>query len=176
MPIPHFYSLYAADDPLENYSIANTQDNIAIYSINIFDIPKVDENGWNQAAFTEYITDPGDTEMDLSPLFTGDNNLAKAIEHDLTLGVSPMHFINIKVYRDDDVYKNLQIDMNWDTKVAYFRDAPRPAEHLQIAIYTDRKYLNELDIAEEKLLANNRISTKPIETYMNDPKLDKGHM
>ena len=177
MSIPHFYSLYAADDPLENFPFGMAEkDEIAIYSINIFDIPKVDEHGWSQAAFTEYMTDEGDEDMDLSALFTGDNILAKTIEHDLTLGVSPSHFINIKVYRDEDVYRSLKIEMNWDTKVAHFVDAPRPAEHLQIAIYTDRKYINELNIAQEKLLANNRISTSPLETYQNDPKLDKGHL
>lgn len=171
MPIPHFYTLYTAVDPMENFPIKREEDEIAIYSINIFDIPKVDEHGWTQAAFTEYITDKGDTEMDLSSLFTGDNVLAKTVEHDLVLGVSPYHFINIKVYRDDDKYKELKIDMNWETKVATFVDGPMDEEHLQIAIYYDRKYMNELTISTKSLQLNNRLAAKEIPTYQNDPLL-----
>jgi hypothetical protein len=40
--------------------------------------------------------------------------------------------------------------MDWVNKIAYFRD-PQPEDILDIAIYYDREYLNELDISLENL-------------------------
>lgn len=145
IPIPHYYAFYSADELTTKLELKESNDTVAIYSINIFDIPKTDEHGWNQAAVTAYATDKGDTEMDLSSLFTGDNILAKAINHDLARGVSPSHFINIKVYNDDDISKECNIKMDWNTRTAYFLDGPQPEKTLSIVIYYDRVYINQLD-------------------------------
>jgi hypothetical protein len=156
IPIPHFYSYYSATELTTTIETKERDDAIAIYSVNIFDIPKVDENGWAQAAVTEYVTESGDTEMDLSSIFTGDNILAQAIQHDLTRGISPYHFINIKVYRGADVAKLCEIKMDWDSKIAYFSQ-PEEEDNLSIVVYYDRNYINNLDIELNKY-NQNRIS------------------
>jgi hypothetical protein len=151
IPVPQFYAYYSARDLTVkiNPEEASTG-TVAIYSINVVDIPKVDEHGWIQAAVTQYATDKGEEFMDLSSLFTGENILAKTINHDLVNGVSPDHFINIKVFTEGDIYKAVPIKMDWVNKIAYFRD-PQPEDILDIAIYYDREYLNELDISLENL-------------------------
>lgn len=145
IPVPHFYSFYSASELTMNIEVKEMANCVAIYSINPFEIPNVDNNGWARAAITEYCTDKGDTEMDLSSIFTGDNILAKCIEHDLTRGISPQHFINIVVYHNEDVAKLCKIRMDWETKKAYFY-SPQEEEILHIAVYYDRNYINELDI------------------------------
>jgi hypothetical protein len=84
--------------------------------------------------------------MDLSPIFTGDNILAKAISHDLTRGISPYHFINIKACRDRDTSRLCTFKMDWEKKIAYFDEPEKDDDTLQIVIYYDRDYINNLDI------------------------------
>ena len=166
IPVPQFYSYYSASDYMTSIPLKESNDAVAVYSINVIDIPKVDENGWNQAAVTDYACDKGETEMDLSSLFTGENILSRVINHDLNNGVSPSHFINIKVYKQDDLAKMVNIKMDWNTKIAYF-DEPMDEDILHIAIYYDRVYINELNISLEDL-NNSRLSksdldkTKPL--------------
>lgn len=153
IPIPHFYSYYSASDITTVIETKEKDDAVAIYSVNVFDIPKVDENGWAQAAITEYVTEEGDTEMDLSSIFTGDNILAQAINHDLNRGISPYKFINIKVYRGADVAKACNIKMDWNSKIAYF-EQPENEDRLSIVVYYDRNYINTLDIELNKYNQN----------------------
>ena len=146
MPIPHYYSYYSASDitcSIESKEIS--EDTIAIYSINVLDIPKVDEHGWAQAAVTEFAIEDGDTEIDLSPIFQGKNILAQAIYHDMTRGISRSKFINIKAFRNEDVAKLCDIKMDWETKKAYFR-YPETEDKLTVVIYYDRAYINAIDI------------------------------
>lgn len=158
IPIPHFYSYYSASELTTSVESKERNDVVAIYSINVFDIPKVDEHGWAQAAVTEYSVENGDTEMDLSSIFTGDNILTQAINHDLTKGISPYHFINIKVYRNEDVAKECEVKMNWETNIAYFSQ-PETENVLTIVIYYDRNYINNLDI-ELNNYNNSRITSQ----------------
>lgn len=157
IPVPQFYAYYSANDLTVKINTKEANEGtVAIYSINVVDIPKVDENGWAQAAITQYATDEGEEFMDLSSLFSGENILSRTINHDLTNGVSPDHFINIKVFTEGDIAKYVPIKMDWNTKIAYFRD-PQPEDILDIAVYYDREYINELNISMESL-NDNRIS------------------
>lgn len=150
IPIPHYYSFYSASDITYKIDLKEMNLNtVALYSINPLEIPKVDENGWAQAAVTSYMTDKGDTEMDLSSIFVGDNILSKTIHHDLVKGLSPAHFINIKVYYNDDRARECPITMDWDKSIAYFT-GPMDEEILHIAVYYDREYINTLNIEQEE--------------------------
>ena len=157
IPVPQFYAYYSAKDATVKINPKEASaGTVAIYSINVVDIPKVDENGWAQAAITQYAADKGEQYMDLSSLFTGDNILAKTINHDLVRGVSPNHFIDIKVYAENDIAKMVPIEMDWNTKRAYFKRY-QDEDVLDIAIYYDREYINELNISMDNL-QNNRVS------------------
>lgn len=150
LPVPHYYSFYSAEDLATGITVKESnQDCVAIYSINLMDIPKVNENGWGQAAYTDYQIDEGDTEIDISPILGGSNSLTTAINHDLTLGISPNKYIDIKVYRDDDIAKIVPFKMNWNRKTIEFLN-PEPEEILHLVMYYDRDYINSLEIETNK--------------------------
>lgn len=174
IPVPQFYAYYSARD-LTTKIVPKEPDagTIAIYSIALVDIPKENEKGWIQAAITEYATDEGETEMDLSSLFEGENILSRTINHDLVNGVSPDHFIDIKVFRQEDVAKWVPIKMDWNTKIAHFKE-PQIEDVLTIAVYYDREYMNELNITMESL-NDNRISKSTLnKSGYEDDYFDKG--
>lgn len=150
MPIPHYYALYSAEEILGEVSVKESDMGcVALYSINIMNIPKIDEHGWGQACITDYQTDNGDTEIDISTILGGSNSLTNAIHHDLTVGISPSKYINIKLYKDDDIAKELDFKMDWINKKIIFKN-PEPEEVLHIVMYYDRNYINNLDIEMNK--------------------------
>jgi hypothetical protein len=145
MPIPAFYAF--SDQCEIKVPIETTEMNegmIALYSINMYDIPPVNERGWGQAAVTYYQTDKDDLYMDLSSLFEGENILARTINHTMAKGVSPSSFIDIKVYKGQDKAKLVPINMNWKNKTALFKN-PADNDTLQIVVYYDREYINLVD-------------------------------
>ena len=144
MPIPHFYVFYNAVAPIQDIEVKEPDSGtIAIYTVNLIDIPQVDEHGWNQACYTDYLTEKDDETIDISTLFYGDNVIAKTINHDLALGVSPSHFINIKLYRDEDLARELEFTMDWKNKIIHL-NKPMDEEVVHIVLYHDRDYINEL--------------------------------
>lgn len=144
MPVPHFYTLYSADDFVQKIDLKeDTVGSIAIHTINLIDIPKVDEHGWPQACMTDYICDKGEKEVDISGLFTGENILSKTINHDMLLGVNPNHFVSMKIYRDEDLARRVDFWMDWKNKIIHFNDLMMD-ELIHIVIYYDRNYVNEL--------------------------------
>lgn len=154
MPIPHYFSYYSAEPIMSDIKVIESNEGcVAVYSINIVDIPEQNENGWNIAAVTEYQTDKGDISIDLNPIFRGENPLSKAINHDLTVGISPDRFIDVKVFRDDDISKIPDYTIDWKAMKLNFR-YPEEEEMLQIAIYYDREYINELEIELERYKEN----------------------
>ena len=151
IPIPHFFVYYSADEMKGNTTIMEANKGcVAIYSINILDIPKVDKHGWGQIAFTDYQIEKGDTEIDLSPILTGSNVLVKAIDDNIKLGVSPSSFINIEAYKDDDIAKTLDFKLDWPTKKMLFR-YPEGEGVVHIVIYYDHEYINNLQISQMNL-------------------------
>ena len=160
MPVPHYYSFYSAGSMTDPITVKEANEGcVAVYSINVFEIPKTNELGWSEACMTEYLLEENDEEIDLSTLFTGDNILNRAITHDLTLGISPSKFIDIKIYRDTDLYKEVDFKMNWETKVAELKRKELSDSVVHIVIYTDNEYINELEIELNKF-KENRISRK----------------
>lgn len=146
MPVPAFFVLSSQDEvkiPIEVKEMDN--DMIGLYSINVYEIPPVNEKGWNQAAITSYQADKDETEIDISSLFTGENILTRTINHDLAIGVSPSRFIEVKAFKDLDLHKNVELEMDWNRKVAITKRPLEDSEILQIVIYYDREYISTLD-------------------------------
>ena len=84
-------------------------------------------------------------EIDLSDIFGSTNNpLGRAIADSLKVGVSPFKFVNIKLYRDEDIQRNVKFTMDWKTNIITF-DHPEDEGVIHIAVYYDRNYINELD-------------------------------
>lgn len=171
IPIPHYFAFYSAEDITGGVMLQEHDKGcIAMYSINIMDIPKVDEHGWLQGAITDYKTDKGDTEIDLSPIIGGDNPLSRAIHHDYTSGVSPSHFINIRLIRDDDTRKAVLFKMDWEHNKIIFNE-PEDERVIHIVIYYDHQYINELEIAQNNLY-NNVHRVEQTSKFV-DPNLDR---
>lgn len=156
IPIPHYYAFYSAEEVTSELTVKENADCVAVYSINIFDIPEEDEHGWQNISETSYQADQGDTEIDLSSIFRGDNLLARAINHELTAGISPFKFCNIKIYRENDVARDVDFSFDWETKVAKF-DTYEDEGMLDIVIYCDMEYVNNLNIEMGKY-NENRVS------------------
>lgn len=159
MPVPAFYFLGNQEPIMVDFKLeAHTKSMTALYSINIYEIPPVDENGWNQAAITSYAVDKGDEYLDISSLFTGENILSRTIKLTKDQGVSPSKFINVKAFYNMDISKQVDIKMNWDTFKAELTEGPALQEEVyQIVMYYDREYINNLDIEINKY-NDNRIS------------------
>lgn len=170
--IPHFFVLHSEKELDVNIRQTPIKKDmtavVAIYSINVYDPPHVDEHGWNEAAITYYSLDPGELDMDLSSLFTGENLLARTIRHDLSLGLSPAHFINMKVFADEDIAKQVDYDMDWNTKICTIKptfDADLDFERVyQIVVYYDRNYIYNLQTTIEGY------NDSRINHYKHDPK------
>lgn len=155
MPMPHYFAYYSAADLSKGIDIhENFEGCVALYSINNYRIPKTDDHGWNQVCVTDYVTDEGDEDIDLSSIIYGDNAFTRAIKHDYTAGVSPSHFINIVLIRDWDSTKLINFHIDWENmKIIFDEPAPRE-EMIHIVIYFDRGYLNELEEAAHHMNHN----------------------
>lgn len=152
IPIPHYYSYYSADNHVgRTYLEDGAQEGVvSLYSINAFDIPKENELGWMQVALTEYMTDPGETEADVSAIFSGDNALTRAINISTRNGLSPAKYIDIQVYREEDKNRIVDVDIDWENFIIKFK-IPEDEELLHIVVYYDHEYVNNLIIETEKL-------------------------
>ena len=157
IPMPHYYAYYSAEEINGEIITKETNDCVALYSINTYDIPLVNEKGWDQLCITDYQSEEGDEYIDISSLFNPNTPMSKAIDHVLSLDVSPSKFLDIKVIRDDDISKfSIHFDMDWKNKRIKLRK-PNPEEILHIAIYCDKVYMNELS-SELGKYNTNRIS------------------
>ena len=159
IPVPAFYIFYSGGDLTVKIPLKEHKEGmVGIYTLFGYDVPKVDEHGWYQAAVTEYETDDYETEIDVSQIFSGDNSLTRAINNDLARGVSPNHFVNIKVFRGRDpmVY---DFNFDWKHKVIHLKDGEK-SQKLFIVVYMDRTYVNDIEIASQNLYAT-RIESVP---------------
>lgn len=162
IPVPYYFAFYTASELTTEITMKEDSTAVPIYSINSLELPIEDEHGWNQGCVTDYLVEKGDTHIDISDLFRGDNVLSRAINHDLTLGVLPSHFINIKIYRDEDLARKVEFDTNWSKMSLRLNNEVKKDEIYHIVVYIDRQYINELDIN----LAGynkNRVSVQPDE-------------
>ena len=152
MPIPHYFAYYSAEDITMGIPIHDEFEGcVSLYSINNYKIPKVDDHGWMQGSITDYITEKGDEDIDISSIINGDNPLTRSIKHDYNIGVSPSHFINVILIRDWDSTKLINFHIDWENMRIIF-DEPAPREEMiHIVIYFDRGYINELEDAREHM-------------------------
>lgn len=155
IPIPHFF-VYFSQDPIVHTIGVNEHNgkSIGIYSINNFEIPPQNEKNWTSVAVTSYLCEEGEQVIDLSPIFTGSGNFIRAVEYSKKNMVSPKSFVDIKVYRSNDMAKEFKCDMNYDN---YHLELPFPMEHeeaIDIAIYADKEYINNVIISNDNIIHN----------------------
>lgn len=145
IPIPHYYAFYSAEEFTGDLVVKESNDCVAVYSINIFEIPEEDEHGWKNISETSYQTDKDEEFIDMSTIFAGDNPLSRAINHELTAGISPFKFLNIKIFKQNDLAREVDFEFDWKTKIATFK-SPAEMDMLDIVIYCDMEYMNNINI------------------------------
>lgn len=176
MPIPHFYTLYSITDDIKDIRLTKEDiGSVAIHSINLIEYPKTNERGWPQAAITDYLTDKGDQEIDISTMFTGDNILAKTINHDLLLGVNPSHFIQIVIYQEEDLARIVPFSVDW-SKMLVTLDEPVAKDYLlHLVLYYDRNYVSELEINLNDYYDNRTLPNEEKDKTYRTHEVDKRH-
>lgn len=169
MPIPHFF-VYFCQEPIV-YEIGVNEHNgktIGIYSINNFEIPPQNEKNWTQVAVTSYLCDEGEQVIDLSSIFKGSGNFNRAIEYSLKNMVSPDSFVDIRVYRSDDLAKELNIDFNYETCELMLPEPMKHEEAIDIAIYADKEYINDVIISNDNILHNRLLRQEEPDDVLNN--------
>ena len=169
MPIPHFF-VYFCQEPIV-YEIGVNEHNgktIGIYSINNFEIPPQNEKNWTQVAVTSYLCDEGEQVIDLSSIFKGSGNFNRAIEYSLKNMVSPDSFVDIRVYRSDDLAKELNIDFNYETCQLMLPEPMKHEEAIDIAIYADKEYINDVIISNDNILHNRILRQEEPDDVLNN--------
>ena len=161
IPIPQYF-VYFCQEPL-SYKINEHEHNgttIGIYSINNFEIPPQNEKNWTTVAITSYLCDKDDQVIDLSPIFTSSGNYNRVVKYCMDHFISPDSFTDIKVYRSDDIAKELKCEMNYETFQLMLPYPMKREEAIDIAIYADKEFVNNVVINEDNIM-HTRIKKQP---------------
>lgn len=151
IPIPYFY-VYFSEKPID-YKIEVKEPSagkIGIYSINLFEIPPINELNWSRFILTSYLCEPEEKEIDLKELFNGQNNINKVIDYNKKNHISPYQFIEVKVFHSTDRAKIINCTMDYENFKLYINDHIDKEEMIDIAFYYDRQYVNDTIISIEK--------------------------
>ena len=141
-PTPQSF-VYMSKNPqtiIEGVKMEETNDIAGLYTIKIFDIPKMNEKKWGLHIQTEYLEDEPTVgiEMDLSELFA--INTKEVIDYTKKQFISPGIFVDIKLF---DVDGNpIPVDIDWNTLRVKISDK-NEYQKVIIGIYIDNVYLNE---------------------------------
>ena len=143
IPVPQFFVLYN-EKPLP-YVLTTGQGSIPLYSIGEFDIPLVNDKGWDQVINTVYMLDPHETSFDISPLFksnkTEDINAVK--DFCIKNYISPNTFIDIQIYQEyAGDYRKVPFAFDYMNMIINLGQDLKEEQNLYIAIYIDKKYMN----------------------------------
>ena len=95
----------------------------------------------------------------MKPIIGGDNPLARSINHEYTKGVSPSSFVNIWLFYDEDSRKIIKFHIDWKNCKVIFDEDFTMDHMIHIAIYYDRNYINELEIARDTMY-HSRLKSK----------------
>lgn len=182
LPVPKCYALY--NEGKWNHKIEVEPNNgIGVYSMKVFDIPEVNYKGWPMYGHSNYLADKNEKvveKINVKELFTAPpdvkigNSLLDLIEQSKKEYISPSVFIDIQVYLKDagKTDDTVPISIDWDN---YDIILPQytTAQYFYLAIYIDRKYVNEkiVDITDAK---NNRIKTS--EVFKPIPKVEDAYI
>lgn len=166
IPVPHFFVLF--DQEYKNTKMEihdNADEYMSLYTINPFQIPPTNENGWNQFALTSYMTDKDESFIDVTSILEGGGNITKVLDYTIKSGISPRLFMDIRVYLEaaDDESKEVPIEIDYEKKYIYIQQPYHEEKVLELAFYVDMKYVNDTIINMENLIPNNRIKDQHID-------------
>ena len=151
IPIPHFF-VYFNQDPIRRSITVKEKDEkcIALYTINPMEILPYNDKGWNSILITEYLLEPDEEFIDLSKVLFNKNfepsmALKKVYDNCLENGYTPETFLDIHLWRSEDVARAIDFTVDWNhcaLQLTNTLDENHP-EMISIAIYGDKRYINE---------------------------------
>lgn len=165
IPIPHFFVYFNQDPIVKTITVKERdKDCIGLYTINPMEILPYNEKGWNSILITEYLLEPDEEFIDLSKVLFNKNfepsmELKKVYDATLANGFNPETFLDIRLWRSEDVARVIEFTMDWEHCILQLNktlDESHP-EMISIAIYGDKRYINETVVTLEKYDAS-RIS------------------
>ena len=177
IPIPHFFVYFCQDPIVYELTVHEVNKNaIGIYTINNFEIPPQNEYNWTTVVVTSYLCDAGEQCIDLSSILEGGGNFTRAIKYCKENFVSPESFIDVKVYRSNDMAKRIDVEMNYDNSIMMLAEPMEKEEMIDIAIYADKEFVNEVVISGDNVMHNRLLrQAEPDDVLDNQhkPETDK---
>lgn len=142
IPNPKFYVYYSTTKhDIIKQMTSKEQYDLGIYGIKVFDIPEINEKGWNQYLTTQILEDDLTKPMEIcfKEQFNSDTILYKMLQYNYNNLISPSIFIDIKMFNGGE---EIDYDIDWETLNVITKE-PLKAAITYVAIYVDQQYLNE---------------------------------
>lgn len=151
IPVPHYYVYFSAH-PIKDYlEVCNMEDDKdkphkGLYQFCNYELPERNDSGWAQFTVSSYMCDKDEKFIDIKDLFPENTNLGGLIKYSLSHFISPLHFMEIRIYKNDYTlklvrtktdYKNMKVMINEDID----------EEVVYIVAYGDMKYINDTIIS-----------------------------
>lgn len=172
-PTPRTFAFY--NEGLWNHSINIEPDNeITIYSMKVVDIPEENYKGWPMYGHSNYMAEEDEKfveSINIEELFKAPvdikvgTDLDSIIQDSIDQFISPDSFIEVAVYTNDLAINGngrLPIRMDWKNRKIIMPEGTTDT-YFYIAIYIDRKYIND-KVVEFTDANHNRISASKKET------------
>lgn len=143
-PCPKYY-IYFTEKYIDQFILGESADDfISMYTIGLTDVPKENEQKWDQYLTTQYeeLDRTKPLEIDFTGLFKG-TELGEIIDYTKSVFISPRSFMEIKLFNDR---KEQPMTMDWETLTLTTKE--KMVDDISyISIYLDKKYFNETLIA-----------------------------
>ena len=152
MTAPHYFTYYSDQEHrfLTGNPIVETVVPISMGVVT--ELPKYDDHGWKIYTNTEYVIDDEDLstsiDIDFKDFFNG-TDLGKIINHSRKIAVSPLAYINFKIY---NMGKEIDYKFNSDAMIATVSNLEHPT--LVIGLYCDMEYINNAVLHMNELNAS----------------------
>lgn len=149
IPVPHFFVYFTKEELKYKLEVVDKA-NYGFYTVTQFNIPDNDKHGWLSYINTEYLADPHEGEIDMTPVFKG-TNLGKVIKSTLSKFISPDSFMNMEIYIDNaGTIEKIYSELDYSTLKLKVQEFDKE-QMLYIVVYVDKLYMNEELLTIEKL-------------------------
>lgn len=182
-PAPRTFAFYNEGNwKQEIYTEPN--EGITVFSMKVFDIPEENYKGWPLYGHSNYLAEKDEEVVkyiDIKELFVApidikvDTSLDELIQESLNNFISPDSFIEIAVYTNDFMVHGsgrIPIVMDWEKRRIVLPDGI-PDSYFYLAIYVDRKYINDrvieiTDASHNRVMISRRHSDEIMEKKVEE--------
>ena len=182
-PAPRTFAFYNEGNwKQEIYTEPN--EGITVFSMKVFDIPEENYKGWPLYGHSNYLAEKDEEVVkyiDIKELFVApidikvDTSLDELIQESLNNFISPDSFIEIAVYTNDFMVHGsgrIPIIMDWEKRRIVLPDGI-PDSYFYLAIYVDRKYINDrvieiTDASHNRVMISRRHSDEIMEKKVEE--------